>query len=491
MLTTILSILIILLVLLLFLAAVLIFRAVMFGRVPGPVEAMEAAPVDSLLVTEHLAEVIRVQTVSLGENEPVNGAAFEQLHRALEGMYPRLHAALQRERVNQFSLLYTWPGRSKELEPVLLCGHMDVVPHDPIAGEWQHPPFDGAVADGFVWGRGALDMKSTIVSILEAVESLVRAGYQPERTLYLAFGHDEEIGGTQGASVMAKLLAERGVRLAAVLDEGAAVMESLLPGVSVPVALIGIAEKGYASFELRVEGRAGHSSMPPKHTAIGVLARAIARVEAHPMPPRMAMARLMFEDLGAYLPFAMRLALANSWLFGKTVQNRFDASPETGALIRTTQAVTMIQGGIKDNILPAQAAAVVNCRILPGETRETVREHIRRAIDDEAVQIRLDENMGWEPSPVSPVNSEIYQGLSLCIRQVFPDAAVAPYLVAGATDSRYYTAISENVFRFSPYEMNAELVKTIHGVDERIATERLAKMVGFYMHLIQSWTSEA
>jgi carboxypeptidase PM20D1 len=259
--------------------------------------------------------------------------------------------------------------------------------------------------------------------------------------------------------------------------------------VKVPVALVGVAEKGYASIELRVEGRAGHSSMPAPHTAIGVLARALARVETNPMPARLSMARLMFDELGIFLPFANRLALANSWLFGSALRKRLSAAPTTNALIRTTAAATMISGGVKDNILPAQASAIVNCRLLPGDTRASLLAHYRKAIHDEAVQVLLPEELSWEASPVSPLDSPIYAGLAHTVRQIFPEAVVAPFLMSGATDSRHYVPLTANIFRFSPYLINNELLHTVHGINERISVDSLTQMVKFYALLMKSWTS--
>lgn len=490
MLATIVSVLIIIVVLLLFLAALLIFRATVYGRVPAPVEPVELVPVEGALVAEHLAAALRIQTISDLDRSQIDLSTFDQFHALLERMYPRLHATLKRERVSDYSLLYTWPGRVAELEPVALLAHQDVVPVDPATlQDWSHPPFDGVVANGSVWGRGALDIKSTVITTMEAVEGLIRAGYQPERTLYLAFGHDEEIGGLQGARCIVNLLESRGVKLAAVLDEGGAVAEGIMPGVSVPVATLGIAEKGHATIELLVEGRPGHSSMPPKHTAIGILSRAITRVEAASMPERMYMMRLMFVEMAAFMPFSLRLALANPWLFGRMIRNRLSASAQTNALIRTTVATTIIRGGVKDNVLPAQARALINSRLIPGDSSEMVVERLRKIIADEAVQIRLDEESTWEASQVSQVSSPIYENLALTVRQVFPDAVVAPFLLSGATDSRYYTALSPNVFRFSPFKMDGELLKTIHGTNEHISIENLEHMVQFYTQLIKSWTT--
>ncbi len=496
MLTTFFSVLIVLLVVLLFFAALLIFRATIFGRLPAPVEPAEDASnapertAEPMVVAEHLAAAIRVQTISEMDRTKNNQAAFDRLHVTLERMYPRLHATLKRERINGCSLLFTWTGRADELEPVAFLGHLDVVPVDPATREeWSHPPFDGTVADGFVWGRGALDIKCTVIGLMEAIEGLIKAGYQPERTLYLALGHDEEVGGWQGARCIVQELQNRGIHLAAVLDEGGAVMDGSLPGVAVPVGLVGVAEKGHASFHLLVEGRPGHSSMPSPHTAIGILARAITRLEASPMPADLRMARMMFADLGAFLPFPLRLALANTWLFGGAIRKNLQKAATTNALVRTTMAATVIQGGIKDNLLPAQAWAVINCRLLPGNSSVMVQDYIRRMVNDEAVQISLPEESTWEASPVSPVDSPVYQNLSRTIRQVFPQAIVAPFLVAGATDSRYYTTLCDHVYRFSPYMMNAELLKTVHGINERISIENLASMVRFYSLLMKSWTT--
>jgi carboxypeptidase PM20D1 len=373
---------------------------------------------------------------------------------------------------------------------VLLCGHLDVVPPDPVTlAEWTYDPFSGEVADGQVWGRGALDMKGTVITLLEAVEALLKTGYQPERTLYLGLGHDEEIGGIDGARCLSSLLEERGVRLSAVIDEGGNIMEGMVPGVTLPVALVAVSEKGFASVELKVEGRPGHSAMPPPHTAIGVLSRAITRLETAPMPADLRYIKLMFDHLGIFLPFKLRLAFANSGLMRGVLLKNLSAAPTTNSMVRTTMAATVISGGVTDNVLPAQARVVVNCRILPGDTREKLVSHMRRTINDEAVQIYLPADASWEAAPVSPVESPVFANLSRTIRQIFPEAVVAPFLASGATDIRYYRPLTENLFRFSPFVLNNELLKTVHGIDERVSLETLERMVQFYAQLIKSWTT--
>jgi len=485
------SVLIVLGVLLLFAVALLIFRTFLYGRLPEKVELPAAdLAVEGDLVAEHLATAVRLQTISHAEKEHTDYRPFTRLHAALEKMYPRLHATLQREVVNQYSLLYTWPGREPGLDAVLLYGHLDVVPADPATlTEWTHPPFSGIIADGSMWGRGVLDMKGSVITLCEAVEGLIKVGYQPERTLYLAFGHDEEIGGLDGARAIAGLLEARGVRLAALCDEGGSIMQDVIPGVQLPVALIGIAEKGYVTLELKVEGRPGHSSMPSSHTAIGVLSRAIARIEANPMPARLSMIKLMFDEIGVFMPFSNRLAMANTWLFGGVLRRRLETAPTTNAQIRTTAAATMIHGGLKDNVLPAQVSAAVNCRLLPGDTRAKLLEWMRKVIDDEAVQISLREEASWEASPITPVDSPEYAALAHTVRQVFPDTLVAPFLMVGATDSRHFLPLTSNIFRFSPSQLNNELMRGIHGIDEHVTIDSLAKMVLFYTQLIKTLTT--
>lgn len=485
------TILIVLLVLLLFLAALVLLRGVFYGKVPPPAEAVELAQVNTQAAADRLSAAIRQDTVSTMDRSRPVPRSFDELREWIERTYPRLHATLQRERINEHSLLYCWPGSAAqaELEPVMLCGHLDVVPVDPSTErEWTYPPFSGRVADGYVWGRGALDMKSNVIAVLESVEALLEAGYEPDRTLYLAFGHDEEIGGFQGARRIADWLVERGVRLSVVLDEGPGILQEALPGLEVPAAVVGVAEKGYAAIELRVEGRPGHSSTPPRHTAIGVLSRAIARLENHPRPARLNLARMTLEALGPFLPLNTRLALANGWLLGGRLRGALEERPLTNALLRSTMAVTVIEGGIKDNVLPALARAAVSARLLPGDRPGDIVEHIRKVIDDEAVQVRLVEDAFWDAAPVSPVEGPAYTSLADTVRQIFPDVAVAPALLPAVTDSRHYSRVCSHVYRFSPYLLDPALQRTVHGIDERIPVDALERMIQFYTQIIQVWT---
>jgi carboxypeptidase PM20D1 len=366
---------------------------------------------------------------------------------------------------------------------------MDVVPVEPgTESAWTHPPFAGDLADGFIWGRGALDDKSGVLALLEAAELLLNQGFQPRQTVYLAFGHDEEIGGTSGAVRIAATLKSRSVRLEYVLDEGLAVTEGIVPGLKPPAALIGIAEKGFASIELEATAAGGHSSMPPPSTAVGIVAAAVHRLEAHQMPASLdGPAALLFDSLGPDMPFLTRLAIANRWLLEGMIIGKLTGSEATNALVRTTTAATIIEGGVKDNVLPAHARAVVNFRIKPGDSIEGVLAHVKAMVADSRVTIRLlDPEGARDASPVSSTTSEGFIAISQTIRQVFPGTLVAPSLVLGATDSRNYEQLATDVYRFLPYTIGPDDTSRIHGTNERISIESYRNCVRFYTQLLKN-----
>lgn len=483
-----LTILIILLVLLLFLLAFILLRTLTYGEPFEPVEPVEGMEVDVNLAAEHLANIIRCETVSAIDARQPKREPFLKLHQTLEQMYPRLHSQLEREVIGDLSLLYTWKGKDPSLEPALLAAHLDVVPADPATlKEWEHPPFSGRIADEYIWGRGSMDMKNQIIAIMEAVEGLLRSGYRPERTLYLAFGHDEEVGGHQGAQQIVNHLEKKGVRLSAVLDEGGMVITGLLPGITIPLALVGIGEKGHLTLELKVECPPGHSSMPPAQTAIGILCHALARLEDHPLPARLGPFQPFLRTVGIAAPFRLQLAFANLWLFGGLVKGALARNPRTNAAIRTTTAITMIAGGIRDNVLPRQARALVNFRLLPGDTIAEVCEHVRKVIRDPRVQFEPVAIGTWEAPPASPRDSQAFASLARVTRQLFDNIPVAPYLVMGATDGRYYSRICENVYRFSPIQVDVSDLGRVHGINERLPVNGLGPMVKFFGLLIQEW----
>ncbi len=473
----------------LLLATIVILRTLLVKPAAPPVKTAELADVNGLDIAANLAEVIQCKTVSLDQSGIQNAKAFEELHEILRKNYPLVHTNLSLQKINQYSLLYTWQGIQPELQPALFAAHQDVVPVDEGSlDQWEYPPFSGAIADGYVWGRGALDIKCQITTLLDSVEYLLKQGYQPKRTLYLAFGHDEEIGGANGAAVIAAMLQKQGIKLSAVIDEGGGVVTGAFPGIKFPLALIGTAEKSSVTLELSVESPPGHSSAPPAHTSIGTLALALTRLEARPMPATLKHIRPMLQSMTPHLDFLMKMAFSNLWLFEDLVLNSLAKNPQSNALLRTTTAITIIAGGIKENVLPARASALVNYRLAPGDSLEKVIEHTRTAISNPGVKITVQESdEERRSSPVSSTNTPAYALLSNAIDQVFDNTPAAPFLVTGATDSRHYTEICQNVYRFSPFLVSKEEMGRIHGIGERISVKNLEQMARFFTYLIQLW----
>lgn len=474
---------------LIFLLAWMLFRTLKLQRSPDAVEPAPAAPIDSGQVSRHLSQAIQIKTVSKTEMGVHDYQPFLDLHAWIEKSFPLIRQHLSRTVVNTHSLLYAWKGADSRLKPVLLNAHMDVVPVDEAArAEWKAEPFGGELREGFIWGRGALDMKGVMVGLLEAVENLIKEGYQPQRTIYLAFGHDEEIMGFQGSMKIVEHLKAKGVQLAAVLDEGGMMsLGSLLPA-STPIAFIGTAEKGFLTLKLSAEGHPGHSSRPPRQTAIGILARAIALMDDNPMPFRPGGFLPTLISIGYLLPFGLQFILANAWLLKGIVVKKLKRNPEIAALLHTTSAATVIAGGIKDNVLPSSADAKVNLRLLPGDTIESAFAHFRKVIADPRVKMEIDpQTGGWEASDISSTDTPAYRTLELVIRQTFNSVPTAPFTFLAATDSRHYQPVCANIFRFSPCFITPEEQKGIHGINERISQDALAGMVAFYFRLLRVW----
>ena len=449
-------------------------------------DAARITPVelDAASLAERLGAALRFPTISYDDRSQFDPEAFLALHRYLAAQYAHVHSVGERRVINDYSLVYRFEGRDPGLKPVLFMGHMDVVPVDPAtADDWIHAPFSGAVVDGVVWGRGAMDDKLTGMALMEAMEALLARGERPARTVYFAFGHDEEVGGGDGAAQIAAHFRSDGIEFEFVLDEGGAVTDGLIPGLDSPIAMIGTAEKGYVNVHLNVEAPGGHSSQPPPHTAAGILAAAIVRIESHPFPADLGAMDGNFAFLGHHFPLGMRIALANRWLFGTLVERTLLDNPATAASIRTTTAVTMLEGSSKSNILPTMAEAVVNLRILPGDTVAGVRDRIEAVIDDPAVAVTA--HMGIEPSPVSPTDSFGFRLLERTIRGMDPTILVAPYLVQGGTDAKHFTDLSTSVYRFVMFRADATSMQRIHGVNEQIAVEQYVNAVRFYHALLQ------
>jgi carboxypeptidase PM20D1 len=454
-------------------------------------EAFDFRP-DSERVTRLMSESVRFKTISFGRDKPTSAAELRAYHAYLAKQFPLAHKALQREVIADYSLLYTWQGAepvSDANKPVIFLGHLDVVPVVPgTEDKWQQPPFAGVVADGFIWGRGTLDNKVNIVGLLEAAENMLRQSLQPKRTIYFAFGHDEEQGGIDGAKVIADVLLKRGVQAEFLVDEGGLVTQGVVPGIDAPMALIAPAEKGIVTLELKAVGEGGHSSMPPEQTSIGVLAAAIAALEANQFPRDFSHTQSFLEAVADDMPFANRLVMKNLWLLKPLVMSAFEGDKQAQAGMRTTTAATMIAGGIKANVLPIDAAAKVNFRILPGETPDTVRARVIEVIDDERVTVSFDGSgqKGMSPSPVSPTEGFGWEQLTAAIRDTAAPQRliVTPRLLVAATDTRHYRKITPNHYRFTYMQLAPSDLASIHGTNERISVATLNDTVRFYFRMM-------
>jgi carboxypeptidase PM20D1 len=446
--------------------------------------AIDALPSGAL---KRLAEAISIATISYDDRDAIDPEAFSAFHAMLERSFPRLHATLSREVVANHSLLYHWRGSDPSLRPVLLMSHIDVVPIEAGTEEdWTHPPFGGVLADGYIWGRGTIDTKSTLMGSMEAIEGLLARGVRPRRGVYLAFGHDEEVGGAQGGAAIVALLQRRGVRFAYVLDEGGAVVPGEMFGIAPSVAAVGTAEKGMVNIELSARGDQGHASMPRPADATRRVCRAVTKVHAAPYPLRVTatMASLL-EQLADHMPWPRRMLLKNLWLFAPWVMRELARDPAMAAAMHTTQATTMLEGSSKANTLASRARAVVNVRLLEGDSTARVVARLRRVIDDPDIELRVMEELGHsEPVPPSSIDSLAFEAIRQTLTELFPDAIIVPHTVAGATDSRQFAPLCSNIYRFAPMRLETDDLCRIHGTDERLSIDNYRTMVAFFRALL-------
>jgi len=468
---------------LLALFAALCIKAFLLAPAQQTVAAADPFPVDAEAAAGRLSRAVTFQTLSQAPGDPVDSQAFRDFHAFLATSYPLAHDRLQRETVNDFSLVYRWQGSDAAAQPILLIAHQDVVPPN---GAWSRPPFSGLIEDGFVWGRGTLDDKVSVLGLLEAVELLLDSGFVPRRTIYLAFGHDEEIDGRNGAQAIARRFAEQGLRFAFVLDEGSPIGMGLVPGIDGAAALIGTAEKGYLSVELAASTSGGHSSMPSRASAVRVLAEGLTRLwhgaDAASLAPPFTDT---LDALAPRLPFLPRLIAANHWLFEPLLVAEFAALPETNAMLVTTGTVTVLEAGQADNVMPSHARAVVNYRLLPGTTAAAQLQRIERVLNDPEIAV-TQLGQASDPAPVVDIETESYRVLSRTVRQAFPDSVVLPTIVIAATDSRHYVGLADAVYRFLPTRLAAEDLTRMHGLDERIAIANYVEIVRFYAQLMKN-----
>jgi carboxypeptidase PM20D1 len=443
-----------------------------------------ARPIDAALAARHLCEAVRFQTVSHQDPAQDQPGEWDKLHAWLQATYPDAHRVMGREVVAGHALVYTWQGSDRSLAPIVLMAHQDVVPVTPGSeGAWTHPPFDGVVADGAVWGRGSIDDKGSLVTLFEALDGLAKAGFAPKRTVIIVSGHDEEVRGV-GAKAAAALLKSRGIKAQFVLDEGMVVVEDH-PVTQKPVALIATAEKGYATLTVTAPAVGGHSSAPPPQTGVTTLAKAVLAIADHPFPMKFdGPGADMLKSLAPHSSTTIKMAAANTWLFSPLLVSQTAKTPAGAAMLHTTIAPTMLKGSPKENVLPQDATAWINYRIAPGDSSADVMARAKSAVGDLPVKL------AWakapdEPSKVASTTSEGWKTLAALAGDE-SKAPVAPALMTAASDSRYMSPIADDIYKFQPLRLAVKDIGMIHGTDEHMSVANVERMVRFYQRLVET-----
>lgn len=460
--------------------AVVTVRTLRFTPKPQPQLSQEEVSFDRDAAVDALAQLVRCKTVSYNDHSQEDEGEFQKLISLLPNLYPNVMETCEFQQLPDRALLLRWPGKTPG-DPAVMMAHYDVVPVNEDA--WDKPPFEAILEDGVLWGRGTLDTKVTFNGILSASNHLIAQGFRPEHDVYFAFSGGEEVNGLGAPNIVA-WFREQGIHPALVVDEGGAVVENVFPGVKVPCGLIGIAEKGMMNAQFRARSQGGHASAPKPHTPVGVLSAACKRVEDHPFKAHIqGPAAQMFDTLGRYSTPLYRVIFANLWCFGWLLDLLAKKSGgEMNALLRTTVAFTQMQGSSARNVIPPEATMVANMRLNPSDSVSFALNYLKKTVADDSVEITALES--FEPSPVSETGCEAWDKVAASVAETWRGCVVAPYLMVQCSDSRHYGPISNHVYRFSAMDLTAQERSTIHGNNERIRVETVAKAVEFYIRLL-------
>ncbi|XP_072305231.1 N-fatty-acyl-amino acid synthase/hydrolase PM20D1.2 [Eucyclogobius newberryi] len=448
--------------------------------------AIDAGQREQILA--NLKDAIRIRTVSSSRAD-INTSALLHFHTFMRKAFPTVFSSrlVKHDLVADYSHLFWVQGSRPELEPYMLLAHIDVVPASE-SDAWDLPPFSAEERDGFIYGRGTMDDKSQVMGILQAMEYLLMKGYAPQRGFYIGLGHDEEIGGENGAVNMVRVLKERSVKLVFVLDEGSAILDGILPGLDGAAAVIATSEKGASLLKLSVSMPPSHASMPPRETTIGILAAAVKRLEDNPMKRLFGQGpeRGMLEHLAHKFRFPLNFIMSNLWLFSPLIARVMEKSATTNAFVRTTTAVTMFNAGVKDNVIASYAEAFVNLRIHSAHSLKEVLESVESTIGDP--RVKIDVINGFDPLPISPYDETSfgYQLIKKTVLDMFSSVTVVPGLCVGNTDSRHFKDLSSGIYRFYPVWYKPGDAQRFHGINERISKENYETLVQFYFRFIQN-----
>ena len=460
--------------LLILLLAIAVIRTLRLKAAPAAPFTPECTEEEFRVCAEKLAAMVQVPSVSRQEDEDLS--EFYRLHKVLEEKFPLIHEKLEKTVLNG-TLLYRWQGSDASKKPILLMGHQDVVPASDEG--WRVPAYSGAVIDGDLYGRGAMDCKSTMLVELQAVEELLAEGFTPACDIWLEFSINEETGG-DGAAAAMRYLRDKGIRFGLVLDEGGAVIDEAVPGMDRPYAVIGITEKGYMDLKITAHGKGGHSSTPPRKTPAARLFAFAHEIETkRPFQKKLIPeVEEMFRCMAPSFGFGLRLIMGNLWLFKPLLMALMPAvSPFGEALMATTCCFTMMKGSDAANVIPKEPYLVANLRTSVHQSCEESLAVLRKYAKKHGVEIEVIQQR--DASPVSNIRSAEFKLLTDCIRRQFPDIGVSPYLIMGGTDCRHFHELTENALRFAPVRVTNAQNASCHAVDEHVTIASLAEGIRF------------
>lgn len=464
------------------LISIIVFRALTFNPKIEKSNVVEIPNFDKSRPITNLQNLIKCKTISYNDRSLEDENEFKSLEELITTLYPNLNKTCEKIEIGDRNILYRWRGKSDEI-PSVLMSHYDVVPVE--EEYWEKPPFEAIIENNVLWGRGTLDTKGTLNGILEAADILIAQNFIPENDIYLAFGGDEETNGN-GQIEIIEYMKQNNIKPNLVVDEGGAVVEKVFPGVESPAAVIGISEKGLLNVCFEAKSNGGHASTPPAVTPITELAEAINKVQKNPFKTQLTEpVKAMFDTLGRHSSFGYKLLFANLWIFRPLLDYLCTKrGGELNALMRTSLVFTKMQGSKANNVIPPVASVSANLRLLGNDSIDKSIDYLKSVINNDNISVT--KINGNEPCTNSKLDCKQWETVKDAVHGTWPEAIISPYLMIACSDSRHYANICDYVYRFSAMELSKEERDTIHGHDERVPTDKIIKVVEFYLRLIQT-----